>query len=318
MSIENNSEKVQVNPEELELVARLRNSLQDTSLLLKQQKEENENMKEDLAKYQTAMSSATETINLKDGKISGLELELNSAISEKEELSKQVSELEYDSTKIKEELEKEIVSDAIISAVSTKEEIISNAKSEAESIVKTATSESDTIISKATSEASHTYLESIEKATADSEKIVSDATTKAEKILLEANLKLEVINAEIKEANTLREVSVEKLNDIALSVNSFFEKTKTTTATKPQPEKTVEKPFVEQKAKAQPAKDEPKKVHNIKDETVEVVEVEDLAATHQDSVIIKSLLSESTRQIPGKSEFSELEKLINSQNNGGI
>ena len=244
MSIENNSEKVQVNPEELELVARLRNSLQDTSLLLKQQKEENENMKEDLAKYQTAMSSATETINLKDGQISGLELELNSAISEKEELSKQVSELEYDSTKIKEELEKEIVSDAIISAVST---------------------------------------------------------AKAEKILLEANLKLEVINAEIKEANTLREVSVEKLNDIALSVNSFFEKTKTTTATKPQP-----------------AKDEPKKVHNIKDETVEVVEVEDLAATHQDSVIIKSLLSESTRQNPGKSEFSELEKLINSQNNRGI
>ena len=86
-----------------------------------------------------------------------------------------------------------------------------------------------------------------------------------------------------------------------MSVNSFFEKTKTTTATKPQP-----------------AKDEPKKVHNIKDETVEVVEVEDLAATHQDSVIIKSLLSESTRQNPGKSEFSELEKLINSQNNGGI
>ena len=317
MSIENNSEKVQVNPEEMELVARLRNTLQDTSLLLKQQKEENENMKEDLAKYQTAMSSATETINLKDGQISGLELELNSAISEKEELSKQVSELEYDSTKIKEELEKEIVSDAIISAVSTKEEIISNAKSEAESIVKTATSESDTIISKATSEASRTYLESIEKATADSEKIVSDATAKAEKILLEANLKLEVINAEIKEANTLREVSVEKLNDIALSVNSFFEKTKTTTATKPQPEKTGEKPFVEQKAKAQPAKDEPKKVHNIKDETVEVVEVEDLAATHQGSVI-KSLLSESTRQIPGKSEFSELEKLIKSTNNGGI
>ena len=317
MSIENNSEKVQVNPEEMELVARLRNSLQDTSLLLKQQKEENENMKEDLAKYQTAMSSATETINLKDGKISGLELELNSAISEKEELSKQVSELEYDSTKIKEELEKEIVSDAIISAVSTKEEIISNAKSEAESIVKTATSESDTIISKATSEASRTYLESIEKATADSEKIVSDATAKAEKILLEANLKLEVINAEIKEANTLREVSVEKLNDIALYVNSFFEKTKTTTATKPQAEKTVEKPFVEQKAKPQPAKDEPKKVHNIKDETVEVVEVEDLAATHQGSVI-KSLLSESTRQIPGKSEFSELEKLIKSTNNGGI
>lgn len=317
MSIENNSEKVQVNPEELELVARLRNSLQDTSLLLKQQKEENENMKEDLAKYQTAMSSATETINLKDGQISGLELELNSAIFEKEELSKQVSELEYDSTKIKEELEKEIVSDAIISAVSTKEEIISNAKSEAESIVKNATSESDTIISKATSEASRTYLESIEKATADSEKIVSDATAKAEKILLEANLKLEVINAEIKEANTLREVSVEKLNDIALSVNSFFEKTKTTTATKPQAEKTGEKPFVEQKAKAQPAKDEPKKVHNIKDETVEVVEVEDLAATHQGSVI-KSLLSESTRQIPGKSEFSELEKLIKSTNNGGI
>ena len=301
MSIENNSEKVQVNPEELELVARLRNSLQDTSLLLKQQKEENKNMKEDLAKYQTAMSSATETINSKDGQISGLELELNSAISEKEELSKQVSELEYDSTKIKEELEKEIVSDAIISAVSTKEEIISNAKSEAESIVKTATSEADAIISKATSEASRTYLESIEKATSDSEKIVSDATAKAEKILLEANLKLEVINAEIKEANTLREVSVEKLNDIALSVNSFFEKTKTTTATKPQP-----------------AKDEPKKVHNIKDETVEVVEVEDLAATRQDSVIINSLLSESTRQTTGKSEFSELEKLINSQNNGGI
>ena len=86
-----------------------------------------------------------------------------------------------------------------------------------------------------------------------------------------------------------------------MSVNSFFEKTKTTTATKPQP-----------------AKDEPKKVHNIKDETVEVVEVEDLAATHQDSVIIKSLLSESTRQNTGKSEFSELEKLINSVNNGGI
>ena len=317
MSIENNSEKVQVNPEEMELVTRLRNSLQDTSLLLKQQKEENENMKEDLAKYQTAMSSATETINLKEGQISGLELELNSAISEKEELSKQVSELEYDSTKIKEELEKEIVSDAIISAVSTKEEIISNAKSEAESIVKNATSESDTIISKATSEASRTYLESIEKATADSEKMVSDATAKAEKILLEANLKLEVINTEIKEANTLREVSVEKINDIALSVNSFFEKTKTTTATKPQAEKTVEKPFVEQKAKPQqPAKYEPKKVHNIKDETLEVV-VEDLAATHQDSVI-KSLLSESTSQNPGKSEFGELEKLINSLKNGGL
>ena len=55
-----------------------------------------------------------------------------------------------------------------------------------------------------------------------------------------------------------------------------------------------------------------KKVHNIKDETVEVVEVEGLAATHQDSVIIKSLLSESTRQNPGKSEFSELEKWKNS------
>ena len=51
MSIENNSEKVQVNPEEMELVARLRNSLQDTSLLLKQQKEENENMKEEMKEF---------------------------------------------------------------------------------------------------------------------------------------------------------------------------------------------------------------------------------------------------------------------------
>lgn len=309
MSIENNSEKVQVNQEELELVEKLRNSLQGTSLLLKQQKEENKNMKEDLAKYQTAMSSATETINYKDGQISELESELDDVTSEKEELSKQVSELESKSAKIKEELEKEIVSDAIISAVSTKEEIISTAKLEAEDIVKKATSEADTIISNSTSEASRTYLESIDKATADSEKIVSDAKAKADRILSEANLKLEVINSEINEANELREVSVEKLNDIALSVNSFFDKAKTTATSKPQSKKKAKKPIVEvPKAEPKPVKEEPKQVHNVETETVEVVDVEDFA-THQDSVI-KSLLSESTHQNTGKSEFSELEKLI--------